>query len=144
VGEPDWASAEEVLFERSVAVIRQFATEHPDEMFATFFALDRGWENARYHVAHFTNQVSDWNQRGPFKYDLVSFVELRVWEDDFNSSEERPELEGRVIVSLWRVVDRLVGAGAFDGLRKSSFFRIAFSFHDDEMIVLRVLNWPEA
>jgi hypothetical protein len=183
VAEADWASAEDVLFERSAAVIRQFAAEHPDEVFATFaftvdsdyagaalnfdtwenslaeaqrderyqvqhrnrlFALDRGWENARYYVAHFTNRVGDWNLRGPFKYDLVSFVELRAWEDYFNSSEECPELDGRVIVSLWRVVDRLVGAGVFDGLRKSSFFRVAFSFHDDEMIVLRVLNWPRA
>jgi hypothetical protein len=182
VGEPDWASAEDVLFERSATVIRRFAAEHPDELFATFaftvdsdyagvalnfdtwdnslaeaqreeryqvehrnrlFATDRGWQNARYYVSHFTNRVDDLNLRGSFKYDLVSFVELRAWEDYFNGSEECPELERRVIVALWRVVDRLVGAGVFDGLRKSSFFRVAFSFHDDEMIVLRVLNWPK-
>ena len=179
--EPDWDGAEDVLFERSASIIRQFAAEHSDEVFAAFaftvdsdyagvalnfdtlknslaeaqrteryqvehrnrlFATDRGWQNARYYVAHHTNRVDDCNLRGSFRYDLVTFVELPAWEDYFNSSEECPELEGRIIVSLWRVVDRLVSSGAFDGLRQSSFFRVAFGFHDDEMIVLRVLNWP--
>ena len=183
MSESDWASAEGVMFERSAAVIRQFAADHPDELFAAFaftvdsdyagvalnfdtlenslaeaqraeryqvehrnrlFATDRVWQNARSYVAHHTNRVDDCNLRGSFKYDLVTFVELAVWEDYFNGSEDCPELEGRVIVSLWRVVDRLVASGAFDGLRKSAFFRVAFSFHDDEMIVLRVLNWPKA
>jgi len=106
------------------------------------FASERGWENARYYVAHHTNRVDDWNRRGSFKYDLIAFVELSVWEDYFNNSEECTELEGRIIVSLWRVVDRLVSSKAFEELRLSPYFRVAFSFHDDEMIVLRILNWP--
>jgi hypothetical protein len=181
--QPDWPSAEETLFERSVTIIRRFATEHPAELFSAFaftvdsvyagaalnfdtlenslaeaqraeryqvrhrnrlFATEHGWQNARYHVAHSSNRVDDCNLRGPFKYDLVAFVNLPVWEDYFRSSEECPELEGRIIVSLWRVVDRLVSAGAFADLRLSSYFRVAFSFHDDEMVVLRVLNWPSA
>ena len=181
MAQPDWTAAEATLFERSAAVIRQFAAAHPNEVFSTFaftvdsdyagvalnfdtldnglreaqrteryqirhrnklFAEQRGWENARYFVAHHTNRVDDWNRRGSFKYDLVAFVELPPWEDYFNSAEECPDLEGRIIVSLWRVVDRLVSAGVYEGLRLSSCFRVAFSFHDDEMIVLRILNWP--
>lgn len=181
MGEPDWSGAEEMLFERSAFVIRQFVAEHPNEVFATFaftvdsdyagvalnfdtlenslaeaqraeryqvehrnrlFATDHGWQNARYYVAHHTNRVDDCNLRGSLRYDLVTFVELPAWEEYFNSNEECPELEGRIIVSLWRVIDRLVSSGTFDGLRKSPFFRMAFGFHDDEMIVLRVLNWP--
>jgi hypothetical protein len=106
------------------------------------FAGERGWENARYYVAHQTNRVDDWNRRGSFKYELIAFVELPAWEDYFNGSEECPELEGRIIVSLWRVVDQLVSSGVFEGLRLSSCFRVAFAFHDDEMIPLRILNWP--
>jgi hypothetical protein len=105
------------------------------------FAGERGWENARYYVAQHTNRVDDWNRCGSFKYDLVAFVELPAWEEYFNGSEGCLELEGRIIVSLWRVVDRLVSTGLFEGLRQSSCFRIAFSFHDDEMIPLRILNW---
>lgn len=183
VSESDWSAAEDTLFERSAAAIRQFAAEHPEDLFAIFaftvdsnytgvalnfdtwanslseaqrneryqvghrnrlFAMDGGWRNARYAVAHFTNRVDNCNLRGSFRYELVSFVELRVWEDCFNGSQDSPELEGRIIASLWRVVERLVASGAFDGLRRSSFFRIAFGFHDDETIVLRVLDWPKA
>jgi hypothetical protein len=183
VVQPDWTSAEELLFARSIAAIKQFGAEHSVELFSAFaftvdsdyagvalsfdtlgntlveaqraeryqiknrnrqFASDRGWENARYFVSHHTNRVDDCNLRGSFKYDLVAFVGLPVWEGYFNSSEEYPELEGRIIVSLWRVVEKLVTSGAFDGMRLSPCFRIAFSFHDDEMVVLRVLNWPDA
>ncbi len=178
---PDWLAAEKTLFERSLVLIRQFAAEHPDELFASFaftvdsvyagvalnfdtlesslaeaprqerypikhrnqlFATEHGWQNARYSVSHHTCRVDGCNLRGSFKYDLAAFVELPIWEDHFNSSEECPELEGRIIVSLWRVVDQLVSSGAFKGLRLASCFRVAFSFHDDEMIVLRILNWP--
>jgi hypothetical protein len=181
MAKPDWQSAEDVLFEKSRAIIGQFSHAHPDELFSLFaftvdseyegvalnfdtpenslkqarrderyrvahlkslFALEHGWKNARYSVAHQTTRMVDWNPRGEWKYDLVAFVELPVWEDYFNSSEETPDLEGRIIVALWRVADRLIEAGAFDGLRQGSPFRIAFSFHDDETIVLRILNWP--
>jgi hypothetical protein len=181
--QPDWTAAEETLFEQSAALIRKFATEHPDELFSAFaftvdseytgvalnfdtlrnslaeaqrqeryqikhrnqlFATEGGWRNARYYVAHHTNRVDDCNVRGSFKYELVGFVALPVWEDYFNTSEDCLELEGRIIVSLWRVVDQLVSSDTFNGLRLSSCFRVAFGFHDDEMIVLRVLNWPEA
>jgi hypothetical protein len=181
MNQPDWTSADETLFKQSVAVIRQFITDHPDELFSTFafsvdclytgaalnfdtlehslaeaqrheryqikhrsqlFADESSWRDARYFVAHYTRRVDDCNLRGSFKYDLVAFVEVPVWEDYFNSNEECAELDGRVIVALWRVVDRLVKVGAFNGLKMSPCFRIAFSFHDDEMIVLRILNWP--
>jgi hypothetical protein len=106
------------------------------------FALDHGWKNARYYVASATTRTVDWNMRGEWKYDLIAFVELPVWEEYFNNSEKAPQLEGRIIVAMWRVVERLVADQVFDGLQMSSPFRIAFSFHDDETIVLRLLNWP--
>ena len=34
--QPDWQSAEEVLFKRSQEIIRHFVHEHPDEVFALF------------------------------------------------------------------------------------------------------------
>jgi hypothetical protein len=183
VDQPDWISAEALLFDQSMGVIRQFAMSHPSELFSTFafavdseyagvalnfdtlenslseaqrherheiehrnrlFGSDRSWENARYFVSHHTNRIDDCNLRGPFKYELVAFVELAAWEKYFNGSEDCPEMDGRIIASLWRVVDRLVSSKAFDGLRLANCFRIAFSFHDNEMIVLRVLNWPAA
>jgi hypothetical protein len=38
---PDWSAAEKTLFERSLDIIRQFAAEHPNELFASFaFTVD--------------------------------------------------------------------------------------------------------
>ncbi len=166
--QPDWSSAEETLFERSAALIRKFAAEHPDELFSAFtftvdceyagvalnfdtlknslaeaqrqeryqikhrnklFAKEQGWQDARYYVAHHTNRVDDCNLRGSFQYDLVAFVELPPWEHYFRSSEDCPELEGRIIVALWRVVDRLVSAGHSTGYdcRLASGLRSAFT-----------------
>jgi hypothetical protein len=181
--ELDWGRAEDLLFERSREIIRQFAQAHPTELLSFFaytvdseytgvalnfdtpanslrkakahqryevdhrnrlFALAWGWENARYHVAHPTTQIDDFNRQGPWKYKLVEFVPLAAWEEYFRSSEEAPELEGRIISALWRVVDRLVEDKAFDGLRRAAPFRIGFGFHDDEMVVLRILDWPSA
>lgn len=179
----DWQSAEDILFERSQEVIRQFASEHTNEVFSLFaysvdceftgaalnfdtrenalkkarrqessrikhlnslFALEHRWEHARYEIAHHTNRMIDFNLRSSWKYNLVAFVELPVWENFFNSDEETSELEGRIIVSLWRVVDRLVAAGVFDVIHQGEPFRIAFGFHDDETIVMRILNWPKS
>jgi hypothetical protein len=183
MAKPDWAHAEEILFEQTRQILRRFATDHPEE-FCSFmlytvdadyagvginldtpansmrraqahqrhqiqyrneiFAEDRGWETARHAVAHPTNRIEDWNHSDPFKYELLEFVPLPAWEKYAQAEPEGEELEGRVIVSLWRVVERLVEAGAFEPLRRTPPFRIGFAFHDDEMIVLRILDWPDA
>ncbi len=180
MAETNWHQAEEVLFEQSQSIIRQFGLEHPDERFSLFaysvdsdyagvalnfdtptnslhrakahqryrvkylnelFASEDGWQNARYSCSHPPNQIDDFN-RGSWQYELVQFVPLPAWEEYFNSCEEAPELEGRIIVALWRVVDRLVEARAFDGLRRAPPFRLGFAFHDDDFVVLRILDWP--
>jgi hypothetical protein len=181
VAQPAWSTAQETLFEWSMAVIRQFAAEHPAELCSALaftvdsdyagvalnidtlenslaeaqrqerylieyrnrmFAREDGWRDARYFVAHHTNRVDDCNLRGSYKYELVAFVKLAAWEEYFYSIEDCPELEGRVIQAIWRVVERLVSSGAFESMRLSTCFRVAFGFHDDELIVLRILNWP--
>ncbi len=181
--EPDWDGAEDLLFERTQIILRQFAHEHPDELVSLFFytvdseftgvgvnfdtpgnslreakahqryeieyrdqlfAAERGLqEEARYFVAHPGRQIDDFNRCGPWKYHVFEFVELPAWEAYVNSSKEAPELEGRIITALWRVSDRLVKTNAFDLLRRMAPFRIAFAFHDDEMVVLRILDWPD-
>jgi hypothetical protein len=69
-------------------------------------------------------------------------VEVPAWEHYFNSCEDASELEDRIIVALWRVTDRLVQANTFEVLRRAAPFRIGFAFHDDAMVVLRILDWP--
>jgi hypothetical protein len=108
------------------------------------FAEERGWERAHHIVAHYSNRIEDWNHSDPFRHELFEFVALPAWEKFAQAGIEAEKLEGRVIMSLWRVVERLVEAGAFDVLRRVPPFRVGFAFHDDEMIVLRILDWPAA
>jgi len=110
------------------------------------FEQDRGWERARYYVAHPSRQIDDFNHRGSWRYELIEFVPLTEWGTFFAEGDDEQrgaELEGRVIVALWRIVDRLVQAKAFDGLRRVAPFRIGFKFHDEDFVVLRILNWPD-
>ena len=179
----DWPGAEELLFERSQAILRRFGLEHPEEPVSLFFytvdsevagvalnfdtpanslhgaqahqrreieyrnqlfASERGWQQSHYFVAHPTRQIDDFNRHGSCKYELFEFVELAAWEDCFNGNEEtsEKELEDRIVTALWRVTDRLVKAKAFDVLKRAAPFRIAFAFHDDGIVVLRILDWP--
>lgn len=182
MAEPDWHGAEELLFQRSQAILRRFGQEHPDEPISLFFytvdselagvglnfdtpanslrkakarqryeveyrnrlfATEGGWQDARYFIGYPSRQIDDFNRRGPWKYAVFDFVELAAWEQYFGGSDESPEVEGRIIVALWRVADWLVEAKAFDALRRAAPFRIAFAFHDDGMVVLRILDWPK-
>src|SRR5436305_1787510 len=68
------------------------------------FARERGWESARYYVASPTSRIDDCNLNHEFRHELIAFIPLPPWEDYFNASEEAPELEGRVIVGIWRAV----------------------------------------
>jgi hypothetical protein len=108
------------------------------------FASARGWEQARYRVAHPSRQIHDFNHQGSWRYERVEFVPLTEWGDFFTGCDDQGavELEGRVIVALWRVVDRLAQAKAFDGLRRVAPFRIGFELYGEEFVVLRILDWP--
>jgi len=106
------------------------------------FALERGWRDARYFATHASRQIDDFNRWGPWEYHVYEFVEVAAWAEYFYGREEASELEDRIITAVWRVVDRLVQAKTFDVLRRAAPFRIGFGFHDDAMVVLRILDWP--
>jgi hypothetical protein len=183
MAKPDWALAEELLFERSQTAIQDFGREHPGESISLFaYVVDSlftgvslnfdtaanslseakrrqrreveernrllssagGWEQARYRVAHPSRQIFDFNHKGSWHYERVEFVPLHEWEAFFEGIDDQGavELEGRVIAALWRVVDRLVDAKSFDGLRRVAPFRIGFELHGEELVVLRILDWP--
>jgi len=52
-------------------------------------------------------------------------------------------LEGNVSIVLWKVVERLVKNNMFSQLLLTSPFRVGFQFHEETIIVLRILNWPQ-
>lgn len=58
----------------------------------------------------------------------------QTWEEGF--------LEGNARLVLWRVLERLIDSDLFSHLHLSSPFRIGYQFHDQRLVVLRMLNWP--
>jgi hypothetical protein len=126
---------------------------HEIETRNRLFAPDNAWKSAHYYAAGAHGEIDDFNRRGPWQYEVVSFVPLAAWEqawEEFCSNppsdeddEAGAKLEGRIIVSLWRVVDRLVRSDVFDVLKRATPFRIGYAFHDAKLVVLGILNWPE-
>lgn len=85
------------------------------------------------------------------EYDRIIFNELDALS--VISPEEDPELapliregylNGNVYRMLWKLSERLVASGVFKHLRLASPFRIGLQFHEDRIVVLRILNWPAA
>jgi hypothetical protein len=106
------------------------------------FTKERSWEHAQYFVANPSRQIDDFNRDGAWQYDVIAFVHLAAWDEYCHGSEETPELMGRIIMALWRVTDRLIEVKAFDRLRRAVPFRLGYSFHDDNLVVMRILDWP--
>ena len=78
----------------------------------------------------------------------VKFPEWReFWEADSSADPQESNcddyLGGNVRVLLWKTAERLIAAGAFEPLTKTSPFLISYSMQDEEQRVLRVLNWPQ-
>lgn len=53
-------------------------------------------------------------------------------------------IEGNTRIILWRVLERLIAAHAFDALKLASPFRVGYQLSGDCLVVMRILNWPEA
>lgn len=73
-------------------------------------------------------------------WEVLSSNELapksQAWEESY--------LEGNTRLVLWKVLERLIDSDIFSHLHLSSPFRVGYQFHDQELVVLRILNWPQA
>ena len=84
-----------------------------------------------------------------------SFAQVMYMESFFEawraylSSNEYPEqqkgeddyLEGNARIVIWKAIERLIKANAFENLRLTSPFRLGYQVHDDELIILRSIHW---
>jgi hypothetical protein len=58
------------------------------------------------------------------------------YEDDYAN--------GNGALVIWKVLERLIENGVFAALHLASPFRVGYKLHDDpELVVLRILNWPQ-
>jgi hypothetical protein len=69
-------------------------------------------------------------------FDLEDLCDLATVEGD--------DLEGEMALLFWKVIEQLVKSGAFNQLSMTSPFRVGFAFHEQFLIVCRLLNWPQS
>jgi hypothetical protein len=80
-------------------------------------------------------------------YDQIRVREL----DELSASDAYPKglpqeddyIEGNARIVLWKVIERLIASNAFSPLTLASPFQVGYQVHDDELVVLRILNWPQ-
>lgn len=122
--------------ERSLKSVREFIQSYCD------------WQRAK-SVMISASKLPFTNNTGDFKYQGYAEVNFGDWQD-FADSEEYPVgnfelasdyLEGNLVIVFWKVIDRLIGEGHFSGLRMASPFYAGYGFHDEDQILLRILNW---
>jgi hypothetical protein len=111
-------------------------------------------QESSWTVASYRSKNTHVSDRSPgvdcFAYHI--YAELRFPElPAFKESENYPPgglpveddyIEGHVRIVLWRIIERLIADGAFMQLHLASPFHIGYQFHDEDLLVLRILNWP--
>lgn len=109
----------------------------------------QAWRNARYFLTnpHIVDYTSDIDL---FAYPLYEHVQIDSWNAfatnealPKNRSKEDTYLEGNVQLIIWKVFERLIKEELFNFLSLASPFRLGYQFHDQELVVLRILNWPK-
>lgn len=67
-------------------------------------------------------------------FDSDSYPEQQSSEDDY--------LTGNTRIAIWKVIEQLIQEQMFSQLKLAPLFRLGYFFHNEELIVLRILNWP--
>ncbi len=134
---------------KSAKQLEQFALEGRQR----YMKFDEAWRNARYGIN--TPAISLLNTNsGDFAFQEYAEIQFPAWQrlvESKNYQQKYPKrnegdddyLDGNVRIVLWKVVERLVAADAFCQLRRAHPFFVGYAFHDEEEVILRVLNWPD-
>lgn len=115
---------------------------------AKMLTLPTAWRGAR----HFSTSppVLDYSySTGHFAYHI--FADIKIDElEDLQLAEDYPQDEaaddyavGKTRIVLWRVIERLIDSGELRHLPLASPCRLGYQMHDNELTVLRILNWPQ-
>lgn len=106
------------------------------------------WEWAKYQLS--TPLLSPFNtDSGDFEYREYAEVEFPAWvklaaKGKYPQGAEHQDdyLESNARLVMWRVAEQLVAENAFASLTLASPFLLGYSIHDQEEVILRLLNWP--
>jgi hypothetical protein len=106
------------------------------------------WEWAKYQLS--TPVLSPFNTNsGDFEFPEFAEVEFPAWvklaeKGNYpkGAAHEDDYLESNARLVMWRVAEQLVAEDAFAPLTLASPFLLGYSIHDQEEVILRLLNWP--
>lgn len=107
------------------------------------------WEWAKHQLR--TPVLSPFNtDSGDFKFQQYAEVDFPTWVELAESGNypkgaehEDDYLESNARLVIWRVAEQLVAESAFAPLTMASPFLLGYSIHDQEEVILRMLNWPK-
>jgi hypothetical protein len=106
------------------------------------------WQWAKHQLG--TPVLSPFNTNGgDFEFREFAEVKFPAWVElaekgDYpkGAAHEDDYLESNARLVMWRVVEQLVAENAFAPLALASPFLVGYSLHDQEEVILRLLNWP--
>jgi hypothetical protein len=107
------------------------------------------WQWAKHQLS--TPVLSPFNTNsGDFEFPEYAEVEFPAWvrlaeKGNYPKGAEHEDdyLESNARLVMWRVAERLVAEDAFAPLALASPFLVGYSVHDQEEVILRMLNWPK-
>lgn len=67
-------------------------------------------------------------------FDDDNYPEQQSLEDDY--------LTGNTRIIIWNVFKRLMQEKVFSQLNPTPLFRLGYYFYEEDLVVLRILNWP--
>lgn len=108
------------------------------------------WQWAKYQLS--TPLLSPFNTNsGDFAYPEFAEVQFPDWvklaqkgKYPKGAAEEDDYLESNARLVMWRVTEKLVAKDKFAALKLASPFLVGYSIHDQEEVILRILNWPKS
>jgi hypothetical protein len=127
----------------------KYYTQTSIERVKEFLQHDRDWQMAKATMIS-ANTLPFTNNTGDFKYRNFAEIKFEGWQE-FADSEIYPQgefedegddyLEGNLAIIFWKVIDRLIQENQFSKFQMSSPFYLGYGFHDEDQILLRILNW---
>ena len=114
---------------------------------AKMLSLPTAWQGARYFLTQ--PPVHEYSYDSSlFAFESYAHLKIDALED-LGFAEDYPRhetgddyAEGNTSIVLWRVIERLIAGDALRSLHLASPCRLGYHLHDDDLTVLRILNWP--
>ncbi|MFB6363472.1 hypothetical protein ACFCP7_05330 [Paenibacillus elgii] len=105
------------------------------------------WLSAHSYMAN-ANLLPFTNNTGDFQYQGYTQVNFEGWKE-FADSDDYPKgytemqdyLESNLSIVFWKVIDRLIREKHFSVLKMASPFFVGYGLHDQDQVLLRIINW---